>query len=95
MTRAAVRPPSSSRSEVDVPFVRRHQAGRGRPIHEPLRTKVTDGLIGDFTFDENGDISQSPVTILRAQRAGGSNTILSFEGARIVSIERPQASLVR
>lgn len=76
------------------PFAR-SDGTRTSVISELFRTKVDNGLIGNFTFDENGDISESPITILRAERAGGANTILSFEGARIVSVERPRASLVR
>jgi DNA-binding SARP family transcriptional activator/ABC-type branched-subunit amino acid transport system substrate-binding protein len=75
--------------------IARSDGTRVSVIRELFRTKVTGGLIGDFTFDENGDISESPITILRTERAGGSNTILSFEGATIASIERPPARLVR
>jgi branched-chain amino acid transport system substrate-binding protein len=82
-------------TEVLLDAIARSDGTRASVIRELFRTKVTDGLLGDFSFDANGDISESPVTILRALRGGGSNTILSFEGARIVRIERPQASLVR
>ncbi|OFW75681.1 MAG: hypothetical protein A2Y55_12120 [Actinobacteria bacterium RBG_16_68_12] len=82
-------------TEVLLDAIARSDGTRAAVIRELFRTKVEGGLLGDFTFDANGDISESPITILRARRAGGSNTILSFEGARIVSIERPQASLVR
>jgi branched-chain amino acid transport system substrate-binding protein len=82
-------------TEVLLDAIARSDGTRASVIDELFRTNVVAGLLGDFTFDENGDISESPVTILRALRGGGSNTVLSFEGARIVSIERPQASLVR
>ncbi|HEX4747222.1 MAG TPA: BTAD domain-containing putative transcriptional regulator [Gaiellaceae bacterium] len=82
-------------AQVLLDAIARSDGTRGSVIRELFRTDVRGGLIGDFTFDENGDISQSPITILQAQRGGGANTILSFEGARIVRIERPQASLVR
>jgi branched-chain amino acid transport system substrate-binding protein len=82
-------------TEVLLDAIARSDGTRASIIRELFRTKVEDGLLGDFTFDANGDISESPITILRAERAGGSNTILSFEGARIVRIERPRVSLVR
>jgi ABC-type branched-subunit amino acid transport system substrate-binding protein len=82
-------------TEVLLDAIARSDGTRESVIRELFRTDVKRGLLGDFTFDENGDISESPITILRAQRAGGGNTILSFEGAQIVRIERPQASLVR
>jgi branched-chain amino acid transport system substrate-binding protein len=82
-------------AEVLLDAIARSNGTRASVIRELFRTDVTDGLLGDFTFDANGDISESPITILRAVHRGGSNTILSFEGAEIVSVERPQASLVR
>ena len=82
-------------TEVLLDAIARSDGTRASVIEELFQTRVVGGLLGDFTFDENGDISESPVTILRAVRSGGSNTILSFEGAEIVRIERPQASLVR
>ena len=82
-------------AEILLDAIARSDGTRASVIRELFRTKVENGLLGDFTFDANGDISESPITILQAQRAGGANTILSFEGARIVRIERPRASLVR
>jgi DNA-binding SARP family transcriptional activator/ABC-type branched-subunit amino acid transport system substrate-binding protein len=82
-------------AEVLLDAIARSDGTRASVIRQLFRTKVKDGLLGDFTFDENGDISASPVTILRAERAGGSNTVQSFEGARIVRIERPSVGLVR
>ena len=82
-------------AEILLDAIARSDGTRTSVISELFRTKVDNGLIGNFTFDENGDISESPITILRAEREGGANTILSFEGARIVSVERPRASLVR
>ena len=82
-------------AEVLLDAIARSDGTRASVIRELFRTDVEDGLLGDFTFDANGDISESPVTILRTLRRGGSNTILSFEGAEIVRVERPQVSLVR
>jgi branched-chain amino acid transport system substrate-binding protein len=82
-------------TEVLLDAIARSDGTRASVIEELFRTKVVGGLLGDFTFDDNGDISESPVTILRAQRAGRASTSLSFDGSRIASIERPQASLVR
>ena len=82
-------------AEVLLDAIARSDGTRASVIRELFRTDVEDGFLGDFTFDANGDISESPVTILRALGRGGSNTIQSFEGAEIVGVERPQASLVR
>jgi DNA-binding SARP family transcriptional activator/ABC-type branched-subunit amino acid transport system substrate-binding protein len=82
-------------TEVLLDAIARSNGTRASIIEELFRIHVKGGLLGDFVFDANGDISQSPVTILRVRRAGGDNTILSFEGATIVRIEHPRASLVR
>jgi ABC-type branched-subunit amino acid transport system substrate-binding protein len=39
-------------------------------------------------FDSHGDLRHAPVTILRAQRPGGSRTNMSLEGGRVVTIVR-------
>lgn len=88
-------PTARTATEVRLDAITRSDGTRASAIEELFRTRVESGLLGDFTFDANGDISESPVTILRAERRGGSNTIQSLEGASIVRIERPRASLVR
>jgi len=82
-------------TEVLLDAIARSDGTRASVIRELFRSKVTRGLLGDFSFDENGDISESPITILRAERGGGANTILSFEGAVIDRVERPEGVLVR
>ena len=82
-------------AEVLLEAIARSDGSRASVIRELFRMDVQGGLLGDFTFDENGDISQSPITILRAERGGGANTVRSFEGARIVRVEHPRASLLQ
>jgi DNA-binding SARP family transcriptional activator/ABC-type branched-subunit amino acid transport system substrate-binding protein len=82
-------------TEVLLDAIARSDGTRASVIEQLFETKVAGGLLGDFTFDENGDISEAPITILRVERGGGAKTILSVEGARIERIERPQTRLVR
>jgi hypothetical protein len=56
---------------------------------------VSDGLLGTFGFDRNGDITESPVTIVRVQGGGTSTTIASVEGAVVTRVVRPGSNLVR
>jgi len=63
-------------------------------VRELFETRVTEGLLGSLGFDENGDISESPVTIVRIQRPGSANTIQDVGGARVVKAERPSPNLV-
>jgi hypothetical protein len=61
------------------------------------RTRIDGGLIGSFSFDANGDISESPVTILRPRTAGTAGTregTEGAEGARVERVVRPTARLV-
>jgi YVTN family beta-propeller protein len=58
-----------------------------------LRTPVRGGILGGFRFDENGDPSSSPITILRARRVGGSDEVQSHEGATVERVVRPRAGL--
>ncbi len=43
--------------------VGRH-AGSGRPTNL-LKTKVTDGILGTFTINANGDTNNNPVTLYK------------------------------
>jgi hypothetical protein len=55
---------------------------------------VKSGLLGSFGFDGNGDITESPVTIMRVARKGKKNTIQSVEGGVVERVARPSPSLV-
>jgi len=55
---------------------------------------VRNGLLGDFSFDRRGDITESPVTILQVARGGSSRRIGSVEGGVVVRVSRPRVSLV-
>ena len=59
-----------------------------------VRTRVRDGLLGDCGFDANGDITNSPVTVLRVARRGSSTTTMSVEGGVVERVVRPPADLV-
>ncbi len=52
-------------------------------------------MLGSFGFDVNGDITESPVTILRVDSGRGSQAIQSVEGATVARVVRPRAGLVR
>ena len=83
-------------TEVLLDAIARSNGTRASVIQELFKTRIRDGLLGDVSFDESGDISQAPVTILRVTgKRDRSNTIRSIEGAEIVRIERPESSLVR
>jgi hypothetical protein len=55
---------------------------------------VEDGLLGCFRFDANGDVSESPMTIVQIRRGGADNRVQNVEGASVVRIVRPSPELV-
>ena len=81
-------------TEVLLDAIARSDGTRASVVRELFETRVTDGLLGSFGFDANGDISESPVTIVQVQRPGSAYTILDVGGARIAKVERPSPDLV-
>ena len=75
--------------------IARSDGTRASIVSELFRTRVKDGLIGSFSFDRYGDITESPVTIVRVQRQGNSTVNQSVDGAVVERVVRPKASLVR
>jgi hypothetical protein len=81
-------------AEVLLDAIARSDGTRASVLEELFRTNERGGLLGSFGFDRNGDISESPVTILGVERPGTSNTIMSAEGATIARVVRPSPRLV-
>ena len=81
-------------AQVVLDAIGRSDGSRASVLAELFRTRVRDGLLGDFSFDRRGDITESPVTILRVARGGSSRRIGSVEGGDVVRVSRPRASLV-
>ena len=81
-------------AEVALDAIARSDGTRASVLDELFRTRVRDGLLGDFTFDRRGDITESPITILRVTNPGSSRTILSMEGGVVERVARPSVSLV-
>jgi branched-chain amino acid transport system substrate-binding protein len=81
-------------AQVVLDAIARSDGTRGSILDELFRTRVRDGLLGDFAFDRRGDITESPVTIVKVARGGTSQRIASVEGGDVERVSRPQASLV-
>jgi branched-chain amino acid transport system substrate-binding protein len=82
-------------TQVLLDAIARSDGTRPSVVEELFRTRVRGGLLGSFGFDRNGDITESPVTIVRVLRQGTSTRIASGDGAVIDRVVRPEASLVR
>lgn len=81
-------------AEVLLDAIRRSDGTRASLVEELFRTQVSDGLLGSFAFDRNGDISESPVTILQVRQPDPAATAGSIEGGAVVRVVRPSPSLV-
>lgn len=94
---AAVEPSAvyaAQAADVLLDAIARSDGTRTSIVDELSRTKITGGLLGSFGFDENGDITESPVTILQVRSGGTSKRIQSVEGGVVARVVRPSASLV-
>ena len=55
---------------------------------------LLSGLLGDFGFTPAGDITETPVSVLRVGDGGGSRRVSSIEGGELERVMRPPARLV-
>jgi DNA-binding SARP family transcriptional activator/ABC-type branched-subunit amino acid transport system substrate-binding protein len=76
-------------AEVVLDAIARSDGTRASVLDRLFETHVNDGLLGDFAFDTRGDITESPVTVLRVSRGGSAS-----EGGVVERVTRPSARLV-
>ncbi len=81
-------------TEVLLDAIRRSNGTRSSVVEELFRTRVSDGLLGSFSFDRNGDISESPITILQVRGQEASGTTAGVDGGAVARVVRPSARLV-
>ncbi|MBA2346978.1 MAG: ABC transporter substrate-binding protein, partial [Solirubrobacterales bacterium] len=81
-------------ADVVLDAIGRSDGSRASVLAELFRTRVRGGILGDFGFDARGDITESPITVLRVARAGTSRRTASVEGGDVVRVSRPRAALV-
>jgi branched-chain amino acid transport system substrate-binding protein len=81
-------------TEVLLDAIARSDGTRASVLEQLFHTRVGNGLLGSFDFNANGDISASPITILRVARSGGSNTVQSVEGGVVERVVQPTPRLV-
>jgi branched-chain amino acid transport system substrate-binding protein len=67
---------------------------RASVLRRLFRVRMRNGLLGTFAFDERGDISEAPVTVLRVAGGGDSNVVGSAEGGVVHAVLRPRTTLV-
>ena len=81
-------------TEVLLDAIASSDGTRASIIRELFRTRIRNGLLGTFGFDANGDVTESPITIVRVTSRGTSNTIGSIQGGVVDRVLRPSPRLV-
>jgi branched-chain amino acid transport system substrate-binding protein len=81
-------------ADVVLDAIARSNGTRASVLTELFDTHVRNGLLGTFAFDANGDITESPITIVRVAHGGGKNRPLSVEGGVVDRVVRPSPHLV-
>ena len=81
-------------AEVLLDAIARSNGTRASVIEELFKTRVRNGILGSFSFDRNGDTTLNEVTILRAERPGGADSVLSVDGAAVDRVLVPPPELV-
>ena len=74
-------------TEVLLDAIARSDGTRASVLREVFATTVRNGLLGSFSFDANGDVSDMPVTIGRIDRAGSDG-----KGARLTTVSVEHAT---
>jgi branched-chain amino acid transport system substrate-binding protein len=82
-------------AEVMLDAIARSDGTRPSIVSRLFATKIRDGLVGAVGFDAAGDITQAPITILRAERSKVPPSSGGFEDAVVETMIRPSTSLVR
>ena len=79
--------------EVVLDAIRRSDGTRSSVLQALFATRIRNGLIGTVSFDRNGDIETSPVTILRVEP--GARTHPLFPGAVVDRVLQVPVGLLR
>ena len=81
--------------ELLLDAIARSDGTRASVTTEVFRSRIANGLTGNVTIAPTGDLRRSPITILRAARAGGRNVVQGYEGAVVDRVIVPPERLVR
>jgi branched-chain amino acid transport system substrate-binding protein len=82
-------------AEVMLNAIAHSNGTRTSVLQHLFATNIRDGLVGAVAFNAAGDITQTPITILRAEQSNGPPSSSGFEDAVVETTIRPRTSLVR
>jgi branched-chain amino acid transport system substrate-binding protein len=75
--------------QVVLSAIEKSDGSRSSVTDNLLKTNVTDGILGTFSINENGDTTRNPVTVYQQVGSGKSGTGKTFK------VVTPSASLVK
>ena len=82
--------------EILLDAIARSDGTRPSVTRELRRSTVEDGILGDISFDENGDLVEGPVTFFRAVSTQQPSMIIAgFEGYAFDRVITARADLLR
>ena len=79
--------------EVVLDAIGRSDGTRGSVLGALFETRIATGLIGSVSFDRNGDVESSPVTVLRV--VPGAHGVKDLPGAVVDRVMRVPVELLR
>ena len=85
-------------AELLLDAIARSDGTRSSVTRQLLATQAKDGILGDLSFDQNGDVIPSAITILQVKRGGegmSRNATDFADGATVERVITPPTKLVR
>jgi ABC-type branched-subunit amino acid transport system substrate-binding protein len=79
--------------EVVLDAIARSDGTRGSVLTALFQTRIRDGLVGSVSFDRNGDVQDSPVTILRVEP--GARSVTDVPEASVYGVIRVPIRVLR
>jgi ABC-type branched-subunit amino acid transport system substrate-binding protein len=80
-------PYAAQATEVMLDAIKASDGTRASVIQQLRSTRVRGGVLGNFRFDKNGDITPAAMTILRVERGGDGFTRLGEDFAEGTKVE--------
>jgi branched-chain amino acid transport system substrate-binding protein len=81
-------------TEILLQAIARSDGTRASVARELLRSRVRNGLLGNFAVDAVGDAVPARTTVVQIERRSASNAIQSYDGARVVAVIAPPRRLL-
>jgi YVTN family beta-propeller protein len=85
---------TAAATEVLLDAIARSDGTRASVARALATTRLKDSPLGPVSLGHDGELTASPVSVVRAERGGGDTDILSLDGGEVVDVIVPPARLV-